>query len=180
MLGGERTDPAGLVAALSDIVGSDDVALADLRHASALLRYRAARDGVLLFERAAAVERHLSRVAAHLPADGVAYWDLVYTDGSDAPRDSSAAAIAVYGLRELAAVEDDPEAAARATEAADRILASLIENYTPADGESDALLLHGVYNLPGEHGVDEGNLWGDYFYLEALMRTVHPEWRLYW
>jgi unsaturated chondroitin disaccharide hydrolase len=117
---------------------------------------------------------------AHLPADDVPYWDLVYTDGSDAPRDSSAAAIAVSGLRELAIAEDDPEAAARATEAADRILASLIENYTPADDVSDALLLHGVYNLPGDHGVDEGTLWGDYFYLEALMRTVDPEWRLYW
>ncbi|MGO4533623.1 glycoside hydrolase family 88 protein [Leifsonia sp. 2MCAF36] len=117
---------------------------------------------------------------AHLPADDVAYWDLVYTDGSDAPRDSSAAAIAVSGLRELAIAEDDPEAAARATEAADRILASLIENYTPADDVSDALILHGVYNLPGDHGVDEGTLWGDYFYLEALMRTVDPEWRLYW
>lgn len=117
---------------------------------------------------------------AHLPADDVAYWDLVYTDGSDAPRDSSAAAIAVSGLRELAIAEDDPEAAAQATEAADRILASLIANYTPADGVSDALILHGVYNLPGDHGVDEGNLWGDYFYMEALMRTVDPEWRLYW
>jgi unsaturated chondroitin disaccharide hydrolase len=117
---------------------------------------------------------------AHLPADGVAYWDLVYTDGSDAPRDSSAAAIAVSGLRELAIAEDDPESAARATEAADRILASLIENYTPAGDESDGLILHGVYNLPGDHGVDEGNLWGDYFYMEALMRTADPEWRLYW
>lgn len=117
---------------------------------------------------------------AHLPADSVAYWDLVYTDGSDAPRDSSAAAIAVSGLRELAIAEDDAEFAARATEAADRILASLIEKYTPADDESDALILHGVYNLPGDHGVDEGNLWGDYFYMEALMRTVDPEWRLYW
>jgi unsaturated chondroitin disaccharide hydrolase len=116
----------------------------------------------------------------HLPADDVAYWDLVYTDGSDAPRDSSAAAIAVSGLRELAALEDDPEAAARATEAADRILASLIANYTPTGDESDALILHGVYNLPGDRGVDEGNLWGDYFYMEALQRTVDPEWRLYW
>ncbi|MFR0656834.1 glucuronyl hydrolase, partial [Pantoea sp. SIMBA_079] len=83
-------------------------------------------------------------------------------------------------LRQLAVLEDDPEAAARATEAADGILASLIADYTPEDEASDALILHGVYNLPGDHGVDEGNLWGDYFYLEALQRTVDPEWELYW
>ncbi|HEU5223991.1 MAG TPA: glycoside hydrolase family 88 protein [Candidatus Lumbricidophila sp.] len=117
---------------------------------------------------------------AHLPADDVSYWDLIYRDGSDEPRDSSAAAIAVTGLRELAEVETDPARAQQATEFADRILASLIANYTPAEGTSNALLLHGVYSLPGGAGVDEGNLWGDYFYLEALMRTLNPNWRPYW
>ena len=29
-------------------------------------------------------------------------------------------------------------------------------------------------------GVDEGNLWGDYFYLEALARTIKPDWQPYW
>lgn len=140
------------------------------------LNYRATGDERFLD----ASRRCAAYFLTHLPADAVAYWDLVYTDGSDAPRDSSAAAIAVSGLRELAIAEDDAESAARATEAADRILGSLIANYTPTGDHSDALILHGVYNLPGDHGVDEGNLWGDYFYMEALQRTVDPEWRLYW
>lgn len=140
------------------------------------LNYRATGDERFLD----ASRRCAAYFLAHLPADGVAYWDLVYTDGSDAPRDSSAAAIAVSGLRELALAETDPAAAERAVEAADRILASLIAGYTPAEGESDALLLHGVYSLPAGDGVDEGNLWGDFYYMEALMRTVDPEWRLYW
>ncbi|MFF1876949.1 glycoside hydrolase family 88 protein [Leifsonia sp. NPDC058230] len=140
------------------------------------LNYRATGDERFLD----ASRRCAAYFLAHLPADGVAFWDLVYTDGSDAPRDSSAAAIAVSGLRELALAETDPAAAERAVEAADRILASLIAGYTPAEGESDALLLHGVYSLPAREGVDEGNLWGDFYYLEALMRTADPEWRLYW
>jgi predicted nucleotidyltransferase len=45
-------DPGALVTALSRAVGSDEVDLTDLRRASALLRYRAARDGVLVCERA--------------------------------------------------------------------------------------------------------------------------------
>ena len=118
---------------------------------------------------------------SHLPIDLIPFWDLVYTEGSDAPRDSSSAAIAVCGLIELASVDPDPERAARATDAADRILASLIENYTPETPEaSDALQLHGVYDLPKNVGVDEGTLWGDYFYLEALTRASLPGWRAYW
>ncbi|MFC8680678.1 glycoside hydrolase family 88 protein [Microbacterium ureisolvens] len=117
----------------------------------------------------------------HLPADEVPFWDLVYTDGSDAPRDSSAAAIAVCGLLELAKVEKDAARAAEWTARAHSILASLIANYAPANPEdSDALLLHSVYDLPKDNGVDEGTLWGDYFYLEALMRVARPEWRKYW
>jgi unsaturated chondroitin disaccharide hydrolase len=118
---------------------------------------------------------------AHLPADDVPYWDLVYTDGSSAPRDSSAAAIAVCGLLELARIEPDPERASRAEAAAHRILAALVDLYTPQPADSsDALLLHGVYDLPKDNGVDEGTLWGDYFYIEALMRVVRPGWRPYW
>lgn len=117
----------------------------------------------------------------HLPSDEVPFWDLVYTDGSDAPRDSSAAAIAVCGLLELASVETDAALAAEWTARAHSILASLIANYTPVDpADSDALILHSVYDLPKDNGVDEGTLWGDYFYLEALVRVARPEWRKYW
>lgn len=118
---------------------------------------------------------------AHLPADEVPFWDLVYTDGSTAPRDSSAAAIAVCGLLELASVETDAARAETWTERAHSILTSLIENYTPEYPEdADALLLHGVYDLPKDNGVDEGTLWGDYFFLEALMRVTRPDWTRYW
>jgi unsaturated chondroitin disaccharide hydrolase len=117
----------------------------------------------------------------HLPADDVPFWDLVYTDGSDAPRDSSAAAIAVCGLLELASVEVDVARAAEWSARAHSILASLIANYTPASADaSDALILHSVYDLPKGNGVDEGTLWGDYFYLEALMRVTNPDWKKYW
>jgi unsaturated chondroitin disaccharide hydrolase len=118
---------------------------------------------------------------AHLPADNVAYWDLVFSDGSGQERDSSAAAIAVCGLAELAAQLPAGERAESYRDAAARILRSLIDGYS-AGGHptSNALLLHGVYDKPKDIGVDEGNLWGDYFYLEALTRAVRPEWTPYW
>jgi predicted nucleotidyltransferase len=46
-------DPAALVAAVTGLLGTDAVDLVDLAAASALLRFRAARDGRLLLERRA-------------------------------------------------------------------------------------------------------------------------------
>lgn len=120
----------------------------------------------------------------HLPADKVCYWDLVYSDGSAAPRDSSAAAIAACGLDELAGLETDPGRARVYRAESDAILAALMADYAPArPSDSDALLLHGVYDYPKRIGVDEGTLWGDYFYLEALTRkamAAKAGWRPYW
>jgi len=62
-----------------------------------------------------------------------------------------------------------------------RIIGTLIDDYsTMNDPASNALLLHGVYSKPQGIGVDEGNLWGDYFYLEALIRLAKPDWKPYW
>ncbi len=117
----------------------------------------------------------------HLPADGVAYWDLIFSDGSGEERDSSAAAIAVCGLLELSKQLPVGAGARRYRAAAQQVLASLFQSYsTAAVPASNALLLQGVYNKPGGMGVNEGNLWGDYFYLEALMRLAKPDWLLYW
>ncbi|QEO14075.1 glucuronyl hydrolase [Agromyces intestinalis] len=140
------------------------------------LNHRATGDPALLD----AARRCADYLLAHLPSDLVPYWDLDYGDGDDAPRDSSAAAIAVCGLLELADLETDPERALRAQAAARDILSALIADCTPEPGASDALLLHGTYDLPKLNGVDEGTLWGDYFFLEALARLAMPDWRPYW
>jgi unsaturated chondroitin disaccharide hydrolase len=118
---------------------------------------------------------------SHLPADRVPYWDLAFGDGSSQERDSSAAAIAVCGLDELANLSGD--AGYRA--AGQKILRSLAQSYSTAGSTgssagSNALVLHGVYDKPKSVGVDEGNLWGDYFYLEALARATRPGYRAPW
>lgn len=128
-----------------------------------------------------AAERCAAYFLDHLPDDDVAYWDLVFTDGSDQPRDSSAAAIAACGLDELAGLVADPAAADRYRTAARGIVDSLVLRYATApDGRPQALLRHSVYDMPKNVGVDEGCLWGDYFYLEALTRTIEPGWVPYW
>lgn len=115
-----------------------------------------------------------------LPADNVCYWDLAFTSG-DQERDSSGAAIAACGLFELAKALPLSHPDRRLYENAGlHILDSLVQSYTAASKpESNGLLLHAVYNKPGKAGVDECCIWGDYFYLEALIRTLKP-WTSYW
>jgi len=116
-----------------------------------------------------------------LPEDLVCYWDLIFSDGDNQSRDSSAAAIAVCGMHEMnkhiAETDEDKETYKYAMHA---ILRSLIEKYNfKKSSVSDAILLHGVYSWHSGKGVDEGNIWGDYFYLEALIR-FYKDWNLYW
>lgn len=141
------------------------------------LNYRYTRDTSFL----SASIRCADYFLAHLPEDIVPYWDLVFGTGSNEERDSSAGAIAVCGLLECAQWLPEGERKQRYLSSADALLLALAESCAPAAGSpSDALLLHGVYSKPEGKGVDEGNLWGDYFYLEALMRRTNPDWTLYW
>jgi unsaturated chondroitin disaccharide hydrolase len=116
-----------------------------------------------------------------LPGDHIPYWDLEFSDDSGEERDSSAAAIAASGLLELADLLSADPRAPYYRAAAVRILTSLIDNYSTQDQlRSNALILHGVYDKPKGVGVDEGNLWGDYFYLEALTRVTRSDWISHW
>lgn len=116
----------------------------------------------------------------HLPDDLVAYWDLVFTQG-DEERDSSASAIGASGLLVLSAALPVGDPQRRIFEnAALHIAASLAQSYTTkAARESNGILLHGVYGKPGNNGVDECTIFGDYFYMELLLR-ITASWRLYW
>jgi len=114
------------------------------------------------------------------PEDLVVYWDLIFSDESREPKDSSSSAIAVCGLLEL--IKHIPDGAEKQyySNAAYKILHSLYENYSSRKDESiNALILHGVYSKPGNYFVDEANLWGDYYFFEALVR-VTKDWNPYW
>ena len=66
-------------------------------------------------------------------------------------------------------------------EKADLILSNLIKMYAASEEEEgNGLLKHSTYSRKRGSGVDEYCLWGDYFYVEALMRVLHPGWKMYW
>ncbi|MBB3111532.1 unsaturated chondroitin disaccharide hydrolase [Paenibacillus phyllosphaerae] len=118
------------------------------------------------------------RMAAYfidrLPEDQVTYWDFDAPVEDGTPRDSSATAIACCGMLELIAhlPESDPDRI-RFEAAVHRCMKSLTEYYfTDDDPEAEGLLRHGSYHVRGGMSPDDFVIWGDYFYMEALMRLV--------
>lgn len=121
----------------------------------------------------------------HLPQNLIPYWDFVFEEGSDEPWDSSASAVAVCGMLEMAKYLPK-ERADYYTSAAKRLLKALADLCAVRSPEqSNGLLLHGVYGKKTpfndciDHGIDECNLWGDYYYMEALTRLT-KDWNPYW
>ncbi|POG55166.1 hypothetical protein, partial [Haloferax marisrubri] len=101
----------------------------------------------------------------HAPEDLVATWD-IELDAETEPRDTSAAALAAYGLCRL---PDVPECEnLRGTGA--EILDSLLESYlvTDEDDERRGMVRHGCFNKPGEYVTDNGLVWTDYYVAYTL------------
>ncbi len=140
------------------------------------LTWRYLKDASLIKTSASLANYFLNR----LPDDLVCCWDLVFTGDHD-QRDSSAAAVAVAGLLELGKGLNpaDPDAPAYHN-AAVAITRSLARAYAlPAGDAGNGQLMHAVYHMPHGLGVDECCIWGDYFYLEALVR-LSKDWQPYW
>ncbi|WP_422661477.1 glycoside hydrolase family 88 protein [Paenibacillus sp. EC2-1] len=140
------------------------------------LSYVYTKDSYLLHDAVRVTNYYLNR----LPEDYVCYWDLIFTEGEE-EKDSSAAAISVCGMLELAKHLPLSHSNRRIYEnAALRILDSLTENYTTKSlPHSNGILKHAVYGKPLGNGVNECCIWGDYYYLEALVRVL-KDWEMYW
>ena len=146
-----------------------------------VLSYRYTRNPEYLDTFRRALEFYLTR----LPDDLVPYWDMIFTSGSEEPRDSSSAAIVACGLLEAVKWVGAEEGAGY-EKLARQMLASLVQHYAVTDRKpGGGQLLHGTYSKKSPYntctpeGVDECTSWGDYFYMEALTRLT-KDWQLYW
>ena len=148
------------------------------------MTYRETEDAVFL----EAARRVADFFIDTLPPDAVPYWDFDAPGIPDALRDSSAAAIAASGLLELSTLATDPADRARYADAARSTLASLCTpdaggGYLAEDATgtsiSPGLLMRGCQTHPdsvsGSNQCDESLIFGDYYFLEALMRAASAE-----
>src|SRR5699024_8962995 len=112
-----------------------------------------------------------------LPEDLVPYWDFDFTDKNTSAKDSSSLAIAACGLLEASKTNRFENG----KEIAKGMVYQLGQHYfSKGMSDNEGLLIHGVYAFSEGKGVDEPNLWGDYFFMEALVRLLDPDWKKYW
>lgn len=104
------------------------------------------------------------------PDDNIPYWDYHDPDIPDAPRDASAAAIVASALLELQGYDEANKEAY--INYATTILKSLSsKEYTAEEGTNNHFILkHCTGNYPEDSEIDKPLNYGDYYYLEALLR----------
>ena len=105
-----------------------------------------------------------------LPEDLVPYWDYDAPVIPDEPRDAAAAAITASALLELAKYAPGKEKSYYGT--ARKILTSLASDryLIPAGKKCGFLIDHSVGSKPSGSQVDVPIIYGDYYFLEALLR----------
>lgn len=104
----------------------------------------------------------------NMPADGIPHWDF---GAPGEERDSSAGAVMASALLELAGLVGGEKGAAYRAFAVRQLLALASPAYFAAPGENGGWLLkHGVGHKPGDSEVDTPLCYGDYYFLEALLR----------
>ena len=106
-----------------------------------------------------------------LPADKVPYWDYDAPDIPNAKRDASAAAIMASALIELSQL-DHSKMAPQCLALAEKQLRTLSSPaYLAEEGEQGGFILkHGLGHMPEKNEIDVPLTYGDYYYVEALMR----------
>lgn len=115
----------------------------------------------------------------NIPSDGVVYWDFDFSDEIPSAKDTSSNAITACGLLEQLKYVNSNKAQMYKKNAI-ALVNGIHNNYINNTLDNTTFVTGGTYSYPENIGVNEANLWGDYFYLEALTRINNPNWKKYW
>ncbi|MEO9161288.1 MAG: glycosyl hydrolase [Casimicrobiaceae bacterium] len=106
--------------------------------------------------------------------DPVPPWDFDAPKSIGDPKDSAAAAIVASALYDLGKLHPDQDVAARYRSKCTWIVRSLCTDYLARDDSQRGLLRHGCYSNPHGEGVDSATMFGDFYFVEALCKLLHP------
>lgn len=105
----------------------------------------------------------------HLPEDHIPLWDFRLPDNEVPYRDSSAAAIAACGFLRIAQITDDARESSEMLAAGKALVNALITHCWETDPAGQGLIKHGALHIPKGWAPDEYLIFGDYYFLEALL-----------
>jgi unsaturated chondroitin disaccharide hydrolase len=106
-----------------------------------------------------------------LPADKIPYWDFDDPAIPDAPRDTSAAAIISSALIELSGLVERGQGAQYSSFAEQQLRSLSSPEYLAAPNANGGFLLkHATGHKPAGKEIDVPLNYGDYYFLEALLR----------
>src|SRR5688572_5754287 len=116
---------------------------------------------------------HIAAFILHhpnLPKDKVPYWDFNAPGIPNEPRDASAAAVMASALYELSQYSTHKK---EYLSVANTILQNLTNSYRSPIGENKGfLLVHSTGSKPANSEVDVPLSYADYYYLEAVLRSI--------
>jgi len=131
------------------------------------MAYRYSKDPKFLKTAQKAADYFIS----HLPKDKIPFWDFNATGDSNMIYDASAAAVASSALFELSLYGNNENLKNKYYENGLAILESLTsDKYFSDPSKSIGLINHAVGNKPANDEIDVSLIYGDYYFIEALVR----------
>lgn len=118
----------------------------------------------------AVAQQLAERFWTELGEELVPLWDFRVPLDGPRKRDSSAGAIAACGMFKLAELVEDTALAATLKDRAERITARLTEACFETAPEAHGLLRDSTYNYNSNNAVEQFMPFGDYYYLESLVK----------
>ena len=113
----------------------------------------------------------------NLPEDKIPYWDFDAPDIPDTYRDASSGAIIASALLDMSKLVNDKSLSTLYYDNASQMLSSLSSpDYLAELNENgNFILMHGVGHLPGNSQIDVPLSYGDYYFIEALVRYLDAQ-----
>ena len=106
-----------------------------------------------------------------MPADKIPYWDFDDAAIPNAPRDTSAAAVISSALLELSSLVEGGQGAQYSRFAEQQLRSLSSPEYLAAPNANGGFLLkHATGHKPAGKEIDVPLNYGDYYFLEALLR----------
>ncbi|MNK15566.1 Unsaturated chondroitin disaccharide hydrolase [compost metagenome] len=111
----------------------------------------------------------------NLPEDLIPYWDFNAPDIPNAPKDASAAGVVASALLELSTLVTDQTKAKHYRQMAEKMLVSLSSDKYQSRAKNSAFITHVTGHKPNGTEIDTSINYGDYYYIEALVRLKKLE-----